>query len=141
MLAPPDPLVIQSFGLLAALDVLRQHWMPGTQIGLGAADAKPDQTTTLAVLQPCSWSGYPGLLTLGFWGGLTLVGPRALLVGPPVTYTHNGGPMAQTVITYYLTDALGNLLLAQRLTQGPVPMFAPGQQLTVVPRFTFRSEY
>jgi hypothetical protein len=134
-------LSIVSGGLLSALATLRTSWIPGVQIGLGAADITPDQTTSLAVIQPCIWSGYPGLLVLGAWGAPVLVGPRAQITGPQVIYTHNGGPISETVFTYYIVDAVGALLWVQRLPLGPVTMYAPAQQLRVTPVLTLRSEY
>jgi hypothetical protein len=134
-------LALQSAGLTSALQSLKDHWLPGQLIGLGSADVTPDQFTSLAVLMPADFSGYPGLLALGLWGAVTLVGPRAFVQGPTVTYTHNGGPKAQTVFTYYITDPLGTLLRAVRLPGGPATLFRAGQTLTVRPQLTLRSEY
>lgn len=133
-------LVLQTQGVLIPAGHLHAAYLVGIQIGLGQADIVPDLTTSLAVIEPATFSGYPGLLVLGAWTGPVMVGERAVMKGTPVVYRGSGGPVAQNVFTYYALDGAGALQWCERLPGGPYQMGALGTELVVSPVYTYESQ-
>lgn len=63
---------------------------------------------------------------------------RANMEWDEVSFTHNGGPTNNTVTGYFVVDAGGNLLWAERFTQ-EVQQDANGKQVRFVPAFDLNS--
>lgn len=107
-------------------------------------DVTPDADTVIGDLTEANFSGYASHTVTG-WGytspGID-VDSRAVVLGDEnFTATHNGGGTNNDIYGYYVTDNSGGLLWAQRLDSPPIPVDANGKFVTVVPKFTLRSQF
>lgn len=89
----------------------------------------------------CDFSGYAAL-ALTTWTPSAMFGIRATTYNNPLTFTHNGGGISNSVYGYFIVDPTATLLLAVEEDQfGPVSMAALGDPYRVIASYTLRSEY
>jgi hypothetical protein len=134
------PLVLTNYAALQNLSILRSSWGVSLRVGLFQNPWIPRHSSTIAEVQPCDFSGYAGLLTLSGFGAPYLVGDIATMVSTLLTWTHNGGPLANWVNGYYVLDSLGNLMWAQKNAEA-LALAGNGQTYGVVPQFSLSSRF
>jgi hypothetical protein len=137
---PGCDLEVSEDGLIVLLDVLTAKFGAGYKAGLFRNDVKPTQETSLSEFEECNFSGYQGLVLLTGWSAATLNGVRADAQAGPVRWVHDGGPMANWVWGYYVVNADGLLVWAQRFCPVPLLLDSEGQTVRVLPSFTLRNE-
>lgn len=135
------PIVLSKAGKLLLLDAITLGTPVSFFAGLFQNDAVMDQDMTLTRLGVANYSGYSGLQGLGAFSSASLDGERAIASSGPLTWTHNGGPIGQWIYGYYAVDSSGELLWANKRTEGPMMMSFFGQEVTVTPAVSLRSEF
>jgi len=133
--------VVVDHGLLSQLDALRPAWLNGLRAGLFQNDWEPQRHHTLAQVQPASFSGYAGLLTLNIWSAAVLLGEVAYADAQVKTWTHNGGAIANWIFGYYVVDLAGSLVWAERSARAPELVGPPSPIYQVTPRYGLRSRF
>lgn len=134
-------IVLVNGGLAAFVGTLRASWVGTLKIGLFQNDWFPARSSTIAEVTPCTFSGYDGLRDVVSWSMPSVVGDRVAIQAASVTWTHDGGPLSNWVIGYYVVDLSGTLLWAERRAGGSVPMYGAGQTAGVIPAFSLRSQF
>lgn len=128
-----------------ALEFLMKSFINGMdfQMRLYKNDLTPNNDTVLADFVECDFSGYPagGIVIPSFPSG-TLIPPRWVSSGSPLTFNHDGGPTLNVVYGYYVIwMAQNEILWAERDPLGPKTMQALGDSYIVTPRISCRSEF
>lgn len=135
-------LVVPQVGAIVLAEQQRSRWNASPtrlSLHLYINDITPNAGSTLGDFVEASFIGYlPGQINP--WGLPVTVDGRARSAASAVTFTKTAGSPA-SVYGYFVTDENGALLWAERDPAAPVPMMADGQTYTVVPRFTWVSEF
>lgn len=139
-MSPAPPLILTEFGDMALIEILRASWGITLRIGLAQNDWHPRHESTIAEITPCDFSGYPGLLPIMGFAAAFLVGSIATMNAALLTWTHNGGMIANWVNAYYVVDSGGNLLWGQR-NEPAVLLDGNGQTFGVAPQFSLSSRF
>lgn len=136
-----EGLVLVLGGALQSVDAQRASWLPSLKIGLYANDWRPTRVSTISEIVPAWFSGNTSLHDLVGWSAAALDGDMAFSEGTVRTWIHDGGPVSSWVFGYYVTDALGALVWAERTEVDGVIMGQAGQRYRVTPRYGVRSRY
>lgn len=139
--SPLSTIKVVDDGLLSSLAALRVTWLPSLSFGLYQNDLTPEAATTIAEIDPCTFSGYVGLQLAAGWSLPVIDGARAVSLANLLTWTHNGGVLSNWVFGFYVVDGIGDLVLAQRFEDAPKLMEYNGVALFVHPTFSVRSEF
>jgi len=131
--------VLVNFGILTELDLMTTRWDGIRFVGLFQNDLTILRTTTIAQIEPATFSGYVGLRPLQGWTPAALVGERAVSRAAPVTWTHDGGAAANWICGYYVVDPSGNLVWAERRPGPAQSMIHAGTVYEVIPQVTLSS--
>lgn len=127
-------------GLLDGLGDLLASWVQAWRFGLFQNDLTPDLSTVLAQIVPATFSGYAGLLTAAGWTAPALEGNRAVSRPGPLSWTHDGGAVANWIYGYYVQTLAGALVLAQRVPNAPAYVGTLGRVVSVAPVLSLRTE-
>lgn len=129
-------LKIPDAGELVILNQLRAQWGSALFIELYRNDYTPVDGTVLANLTVANYSGYAHQNATG-WTAAATVSAVASTTADPKTFTVGAGGVGNSVYGYYVTDAGGALMWAERDANPPVGMNVNGDNYTVTAKFTF----
>jgi len=133
------PLKVPDLSERRLLDLLVGAW--SCTVRLYKNDYTPTDTDTVANYVEADFNGYSAQAAVG-WSAATGDGlGRAFTQATQLVYTKAAGGTTNQIYGYYVTDAGGNLLWAERDPNAPIPMVNTGDQYKVTPRFTFKSEF
>jgi len=138
---PGCNLIVCDGGLIGSLDRLKTGWELVLRAGLFQNDYQPLQEDTLGDYVPADFSGYGGLQFTYSWDAAVIAGPRAITASGAITWIHDGGPIQNYIFGYYVVDALGALVWAERFCPAPRPMNGVGMRIRIRPQFTLRNEF
>lgn len=136
----PPPLILCNYAGLQILQILRTQWGATLRIGLFQNVWVPRHASTIVEVEPCTFSGYAGLLPIPAFAAPYLVGDIATMVSTLLTWTHNGGPNANWVNGYYVVDSFGSLMWGERNSEA-VELAGNGQSYGVAPQFSLSSRF
>lgn len=92
----------------------------------------PADTDTVALYTESTFTGYAGTaLTAASWS-ITTAHP-AVATYPQVTFTSSANQTAQSEYGYYITNAAGALMFAERFSDGPYSVSVLNQTIKVTP--------
>lgn len=130
--------VVQSAGLLKLLEDTKAD-RNGYQLCLFVNDYVPTQATVIGDLTEASFGGY-ARITTDSWG-TAFINAATIAESDEVlrTFTVTGAPLTQTVYGYFLLDAAGVLIAAERNPAGGTPMTPAGTVYPVWPRITLEN--
>lgn len=111
------------------------------QMGLYKAVTGISENTVIGDVTPCDFSGYGGLQLLEDWAAVVWTSPRAVITNSDIVWTHNGGGVSNQIYGYYVVDGVGALAWIEARADGPVTIQFNGQEYTVKPKYTRRSEF
>lgn len=134
-------LVLVDAGMLEELDAMRTRWNGIRFAGLFQNDLVVERTTTIGQIEPATFSGYVGLRPLMGWTPATMLGNRAVSTAAPVSWTHNGGGQSNWIFGYYVVNASGVLVWAERRPGPAQALVSAGQTYELVPQFSQGSRF
>lgn len=124
---------------LPALLQAMQTYLEGCTCHLFRNDHDPDPEDNASNYDEANFHGY-AFKSLDDWG-LAFENPE--LLGEKdhefLVWTKLPAGLSCLIFGYYILDADGNLLLAERDPEGPINMIAGGQTYVVRPRLTLRN--
>ena len=132
---------LTSLGEQIVLEALVNKTAPESlELILFVNDYTPVRGSTTANLTEASGSGYSAeALTAGSWTFTAGGSPPGRLEYPPVTFTFTAA-LGSDVYGYALVQATsGDLVAAERFSDGPYSIVANGQEITITPVLTARS--
>jgi hypothetical protein len=133
-------LVVTTAGEKILADVLGAAYNGGPYvIRLFQNDHTPDPADVLADYTEADFSGYAEL-DLDGWAAAVTVSGRAQIVATLKVWTHSAGAVDNDIYGYYVVNAGGALVWAERDPNAPVTVDTAGQEYNVLPRFTLRLE-
>lgn len=132
-------LVIADNGLVQLLDKVRLFQSGWWAAGLFQNDHKPKRNDLIGAYVPASFSGYSGPQLIYFNTAPVMVGETARTSGPPLLWTHDGGPLSNFVYGFYVVDRAGAFTYGERFCAGPVEMARKGRTLQLEPSFLARN--
>lgn len=132
---------VPDVGEVNLMDILRAAMNGlGMRIRLNKNDKTPADADVLGDYTEADFSGY-AVGVLGNMGFPSTAGGKAITVGDPVSFVHNGGATPNDIYGYYITDTAGTLLYwAERFTTPPINMSANGNRIIVTPQLTGKTE-
>lgn len=104
-------------------------------------DYTPDLTSELSDFTVADYPGYSDLEAANFAFDSYDSQKRAVFLADQLTFERTSTGTAQNVYGYFVTNANGDLVWAERFATGPYTMENSGDQIVFRPRFTFRSEF
>jgi len=131
----PCRLVLSSFGLRNTLQVLVDKWETKWFVGLFQNDYHPVLTTTLANIVECDFSGYSGRKVTFSWSTPVMTGIYARSTAQYLTWTHNGGLVANFVYGYFVTNDADQYVWAERFCPDPLRISHKGNAVRIRPTF------
>lgn len=126
-------LIVSAQGLIDHLTLIRAS-LNTYRMRLYKNNFTPLVTSVLGDFTEANFSGYALQLT-NAWGAIATVGDLAKTIHPLLTFAHNGGVVDCDVYGYYITDAGGNYIYAERNPAGPFSV-VPGTTYSVLAEFT-----
>ncbi len=127
-------------GIEDLLTAIISGFLEGLSYGLFQNDFCPDSSSRLSQIEPCDFSGYPGLVLSSGWLSPIVSGERVVTSADRITFTHNSGAIGNWVYGFYVVDQEGNLVSAQRFDLAPVLAGVEGFIINVDPVFSLSSE-
>lgn len=100
----------------------------------------PAATDVAADYTEATFTGYAAQPIITF-AAPVLTAPREITSAAPMLFTAGVIGTGNSIYGYYVTDLAGNLLWAERDTNAPILMTTTGDQYTIIPRFSLRSEF
>lgn len=134
-------LVMMKDGMIALLNAALRGIPFHAFYGLFQNDWTPTPDSVIGQVQPCDFSGYAGLISVGLWLAPTIVGQVAVTESTPRTWTRGVGPNSNWVSGYYVVDSSGVLLWGERDPGPPAAMIVPGDIYQVTPAFSQSSRF
>jgi hypothetical protein len=89
----------------------------------------------------CDYSGYIAQGMSNPTVPLVDINGRAVTQWDTLTFAHNGGATPNNVYGYYIVNSGNGLVWAERFAAAPINMSTALDQIAIVPRFSFRSEF
>lgn len=126
--SPSEALLLEYMLGKTAVDTL--------QVRLFSNNVTPGESDTSATYTQVSGNGYAGIsLTAANW--TVSAGDPTVATYPQITFTFTGA--AGNVYGYYVVAATsGNLLWAERFTDGPYNIAQAGDSIKITPRMTLQ---
>ena len=113
--------------------------MVGWTVHLYQNDRVPEREDTLADFIEATFSGYAPI-ELGDFDAAAVADHIASAAHPLVTFTHDGGAVANQIYGYYLLDAGGRIRQAERGSVSPLSMNVAGDVIHVKPVETYETK-
>lgn len=130
-----DPVFIQDGGLGVKLTTLRDNLLSNLQLRLYRVDRVPAAGDVVTDYVECTFSGYSSQ-TFSDLGAVSVSGGAAQVSTGVHTFSHSGGPTANSVYGWFAVDSQNRLICASRNGAGPVTLAAAGQSYSVQVTFT-----
>jgi hypothetical protein len=86
------------------------------------------------------FAGYAASNCTG-WTASTMASNTATTTADQKTFTRSSTGAVQNIYGYYVLDAGGNLLFAERDSAAPIPLTNLGDSYLVTPKWTLKSEF
>lgn len=87
-----------------------------------------------------TFAGYASSNCTG-WTASTMASSTATTTADQKTFTRSSTGTVQNIYGYYVLDAGGNLLFAERDAAAPIPITNLGDSYLVTPKWTLKSEF
>lgn len=120
-----------------ALDAVTDLYI-GATLRLYRNNYTPLETSVAGDFTEANFSGYVAQALPNF-PAANYVGPQAETVLPAQNFIHSGGGVDNDIYGYYVTDAGGDLLFAERNPLGPFSI-VPGTSYVVVPYHSIKNQ-
>lgn len=134
-------LVIADYGLGAELDAIRSQLIAsGSYLRLYKNNKTPARADVGADYTEADFAGYAAILVAD-WAAVTSLAHVFSIAAPLKTFLCSGGPLNQIYGYYFTGPSAANLLWAQRDDVAPVPIGVAGDQYSVLPFRTHKSEF
>jgi len=134
-------LVVVDDGALRSCRQLTQQWPSARFVGLFSNELTMDRHLTIESIEECAFSGYGGKQELGTFGDPEMQGDRAVAYSVELLWSHDGGPVSDWVVGYFVVDSDGALLWVEDRDGGPVAMTQGGQTYKVTPALSAGTRY
>lgn len=125
--------VVADGGLVDRQQVLRLGFIGRYWLRLFQNDHDPDRADTVGSYVEATFSGYPGPVPITDWTSPAVSAHVSSMKADLVNYTHSGGPLGNYIFGYYVTNAAGALMWAERRPGAGLPMFQAGEVYQVTP--------
>lgn len=128
----------------ASLPVILQQlvaYFNGLKIKLYKNNHTPADADTVADYTEADFDGYASKNLTAFGAAFLNASNKGETDHTILTWTDTGAVTPNSIYGYYVTTAGGALLWAEKLSNGPITMQANGDQYSVIPAFTFKSEF
>jgi hypothetical protein len=120
--------------------IIKPYFNTNSVLRLYVNSLTPLDATVVGDFTEASFPGYLAQNIMDWGVSVTTPEGRAQIEAGVKTFTRGVGGSPQTVYGYYVTGVGGSLLFAEKVDP-PVTLSTSGQQYTVLPRFTVRSEF
>jgi len=138
----PVALKVPNAAELKLLDQLRVslNATPAT-LRLFKNNYTPVDGTVVGDLTEADFSGYAAINVTDLGSPSTVSGRAVTVSAAAKVFTHSGGATGNSIYGYYVTDAGGALLWAERDPAAPAAMSVGGSTYSVTPRLTLATEF
>jgi hypothetical protein len=121
-------------------DAITTALLTAAKIKLFQNDVNPNPNTVIGDLTEATFSGY--LAATATWGATFLNSDgKAEADAPSHMFARAAGATSNDIFGYWVEDAAGNLLFAERFAGAPIPMAVVTDAIVLLSRFTFGSEF
>ena len=133
-------LKIVDIGLNKMLDKLLTAYGTTLVLHLFKSNTTPAAGDTLSTYTEATFPGYASQNVTG-WTGATVASSTATSTADQKTFTRSTSGTAENIYGYYITDAGGNLLYAERDPAAPIGLTNSGDAYLITPKLTYKSEF
>ena len=135
------PVIVPDIAELELLDILVLSWGDTLVLKLYRNDLTPGPATELGDFNDANYSGYAAQEPENWTAPVDDGTGRAISEADTLTFTHNGGGVANNVYGYYVVNAGGDLLWCERFGTAPLVMASAADSFTLRPKLTLRSQF
>lgn len=135
------PLSVSLGGILFNVNSLTSSWGNTLKIGLFQNDLVPSRYTTLGEIVPANFGGYSGLHDVVGWVSASLFGDVAAASSSPRLWVCDGSGVTNWIFGYYVLNASGDFLWAERDAAGGQAMVDAGDYFSVTPSYSLTSQF
>lgn len=134
-------LTVPIVGRTKMMDLLKGAFGTTLRFKLYQNNYTPDANSIISSFTEATFDGYT-FLNETVWNASALDGSnRGVSQGGTLTWTKSAGATGNNIYGYFVTDASGNLLWAERGPAAPYPMTTVGQTFQLGPQFSFTTEF
>lgn len=126
------PKAIPESARLLLLENMRAGELALSALHLFQNDITPGPFTAIGDLTEADYSGYLAIPALAFGAVYVSGDGGAKTTLPSQQFDHSGGIVANDIYGWYLTDAGGALLMAQRFDDAPIEMSTASHSIIVL---------